>query len=99
MNVQWAPKGSYRSEHVLKFISNLEDRGTQLLPGRRQIFTLDDYSAHLDPTVKDALFKKGYWRDIIPGGVTGDVQVNDTHCHHAVKQEYRMQVSIIIINS
>ena len=87
--VQWAIKGSYRTEHVLKFVENLPDRGTILCPGRRQILTLDDYSAHLEPSVRKALFRKGYFLIVPGGGITGDVQINDTHYHHPAKDNYR----------
>ena len=86
--IQWAPKGSYRVEHVLKYIENLPTLPVTLTPGRMEIFTLDDYSAHLEPSVKGALFKKGYIPVIIGGGITGDVQVNDADYHHPVKGIY-----------
>ena len=92
--MQWGPKGSYRLEHVTKFVNNaLPKRPTDLAPGSRHILTLDDYSAHLDPAVKKAVYDRGYWRELIPGGITGDVQTNDTHYHHFVKINYRYEVS------
>ena len=50
---------------------------------------LDDYSVHLMPEVRQALLKKGYVLIIIGGGVTGDIQINDTSCHHFLKKNYR----------
>ena len=35
------------------------------------------------------MLKKGYILIVIGGGVTGDIQVNDTHYHHQLKQHYR----------
>ena len=53
------------------------------------IYVLDDYSVHLMPEVRQALFKKGYVLVVIGGGITGDVQINDTDCHHQLKTLYR----------
>jgi hypothetical protein len=89
VQVQWAEKGSYRLEHVLKYIERLPTIPTALFPAKRVIFTLDDYSAHLPVEVDDALIKKGYFPIKIGGGVTGDIQVNDTTYHRSSKNAYR----------
>ena len=77
--VQWAPKGSYREEHMLKTIEQLPDRSGTLfdrMTGKGYaIFVLDDYSVHLMPSVKQALLKRGYILINIGGGITGDCQV------------------------
>ena len=59
------------------------------VPGKRQIFTLDDSSAHLLPEIEKALHDKGYYLIIIGGRITGDVQVNDTAYHCSAKAAYR----------
>ena len=42
------------------------------------------------PEVRQTLFKKEYILVIIGGGgITGDVQINDTSCHHRLKSCYR----------
>ena len=41
------------------------------------------------PEVKQALLKKGYVLVVIGGGITGDIQINDTSCHHNLKKHYR----------
>ena len=51
-----------------------------------KIDTLDDYSAYLDIKVKCDLFSKGYILIVIGGGITGDMQPNDTALHHSLKQ-------------
>ena len=64
------------------------------LPNRFNLFTeqsfaiyvLDDYSVHLMLEVRQALFKKGYAVVIIDGGITGDIQINDTNCHRDLKK-------------
>ena len=53
------------------------------------IYVLDDYSVHLMLKVRQALFKKGYFLVIIGGGITGDIQINDTNCHRDLKKHYR----------
>ena len=53
------------------------------------IYVLDDYSVHLMPEVRQALLKKGYVLVVIGGGITGDIQINDTSCHHNLKKHYR----------
>ena len=77
---QWTDKGSYRVEHVLKYIESLPTIPIHFTPEKRRIFTLDNYSAHLVREVEEAFFKKGYFLIIIGGGITGtgDIQVNDT---------------------
>ena len=52
---------------------------------KRKIFTLGDYSGHLDPAVKESLTKRGYFLVILPGGITGDLQVNDIDLHNPLK--------------
>ena len=36
-----------------------------------------------------ALFKKRYILVINGGGITGDIQINDTSCHHHLKSHYQ----------
>ena len=58
---QWAPKGSYRLEHVIKFCDQIPVQPCAFFPQRHKIFTLDDYSPYLDRSVKEALKKRGYF--------------------------------------
>ena len=41
------------------------------------------------PEIREALFKKGYILVIVGGGITGDIQINDTHCQRRLKGQYR----------
>ena len=41
------------------------------------------------PEVKSALLKRGYILEGIGGGVTGDIQINDTDIHSPLKKKYR----------
>ena len=84
-------------DHVVKFCKQVPRQPTALFPKARKIFTLDDYSAHLDKEVKDALYDQGYFLVILPGGITGDLQVNDTDLHHPLKSAYREKESELMI--
>ena len=50
---------------------------------------MDDYSVHLLPEIRQALLKKGYVLVGIGGGITGDVQINETDMHAPLKSKYR----------
>ena len=95
VNFQWSDSGSYRQENVLKTISTLPTRigpiERNLPSGHKKfaIMTLDDFSAHLNEEVKQKLFQKGYILVLIGGGITGDIQPNDTALHHHLKENYR----------
>ena len=82
---KWAPKGSYRLEQMLRMISNLPNRFKIFTPKKCAIYVLDDYSVHLMPEIKEALLKRGYVPVIIGGGVTSDIQINDTDLHWPLK--------------
>ena len=49
---------------------------------------------------RQALFKKGYVFVIIGGGITGDIQINDTNCHGGLKKHYRdLEMKLMLENS
>ena len=75
MHYQWAPKGSYRLEQMLKTISHLPNRFNMFTPKNYAIYVLDDYSVYLLPEVKEALLKGGYVYVGIGGGITGNIQL------------------------
>ena len=58
---------------------------------------MNDYLAHLDPSVKEALKKRGYFLIVLPGGITDDLQVNGTYLHHDLKSSYRQKESLLMI--
>ena len=97
VTVQWAPKGSYKLENVVKFCDQVPAQPCVLFPQKRKIFTLDDYSAYLDPAVKESLSKRSYFLVILPGGITGDLQVNDTDLYHPLKASYREKEAALMI--
>ena len=39
--------------------------------------------------VRKALLKRGYILVLIGGGITGDIQINDTHLHAPLKAKFR----------
>lgn len=85
----WAPKGSYRLDTMLSTIANLPNRHNLFSQSNYALYILDDYSVHITDEVKKALLAKGYILVVIGGGITGDVQCNDTHVHHKLKKTYR----------
>ena len=89
VNYQWAPKGSYRIEQILDMIKQLPNRFNMFTEKGYAIYVLDDYSVHLIPEVRQVLFKKWFILVVTGGGITGDIQINDTSCHHNLKKHYR----------
>ena len=77
---------SYRLEHLKKTISNLTNRYNMFSEKDFAIYVLDDYAVHLMPEVRQALYDRGYVLVVMGGGITGDLQVNDTHTHRALKR-------------
>ncbi|KAI8490615.1 hypothetical protein Bbelb_318830 [Branchiostoma belcheri] len=61
------------------------------------ICILDDYSVHVTEEVRQALLARGYILVCMGGGITGDVQVNNTHLHHFLKAAYRQRESELMI--
>ena len=55
-----------------------------------RILLLDKFEAHLAPAVQAAAAAKKYVLIIIPGGLTGDVQVCDTDLNHRFKDAYKL---------
>ena len=56
---------------------------------------LDDYSVM--PEVRQTLWNLGYILVIIGGGITGFVEVNDTHLHKPLKNEYQKTKSELML--
>ena len=96
---QWADKDSYRLEQLLETIKHLPNRLNIFSHANFAIDVLDDYAVHLMPEVRQALWRRGSILVIIVGGITGFVQVNDTHLHKPLKGEYRMKKSELMLES
>jgi len=86
-SAQVCPKGSYRVEHVVSFLrTHLEEAG----PGRRwRIILADFYGPHADDAVFDLCWSRMYVILLIGGGVTGILQVPDTHLHAPLSRRYQ----------
>ena len=97
VTLQWVPKRSYRLDRAIKFCDQVPAQPCAFFLKRRKIFTLDDYSAHLDPSVKEALKKRGCFLIILPGGKTGDLQANDIDLHHDLKSSYPQKELLLMI--
>ena len=83
---QVGPKGSYRTDHVVEFLRrHLEPSSA----GRDwRIIMADFYGPHADTTVFDLCWSRQYVLILIGGGVTGILQVMDTHLHYSLSQRY-----------
>ena len=86
---QWAEKGSYRLPQMLQTIKNLPNRMHPFMKKAYAIYVLDDYAVHLQEEVRTALLERGYILVLIGGGITGDIQINDTDFHAPLKAKYR----------
>ena len=95
---QWAIKGSYRLEQLLKTIKELPNRKTSIFTqANYAIYVLDSYAVHLMPEVRVALWERGYVLVIIGGGITGFMQVNDTHLNRLIRAEYRKEEAKLML--
>ena len=74
---------------MLKMIENLPNRSHPWMKKDYAIYVLDNYAVHLMPEIRTALQNKGYILVLIGGGITGDIQANDTHFHGSFKANYR----------
>ena len=97
VKVQWTPKGSYRLDTMLTTISSMKNRSSMFTHKDYAIYVLDDYSVHITSEVRQALLARGYILVCIGGGITGDIQVNDTHVHHLLKTGYRERESALML--
>ena len=87
---QHAPKGSYRLEHVLRFLEQHLPEFTEERKSANdyRLLFLDAYAAHLDEQIWDLAWSRGFVTMIHGAGTTGIAQVNDTHLHSALETKY-----------
>ena len=90
VSLQASPKGSYREEHVLAFLSRWLPLWTvERAEAKDYLFVyLDAYSAHLTPVVRELCWERGCAVGYHGGCTTGIAQVNDTDLHAAFEREY-----------
>ena len=87
---QFAPKGSYRVEHVVQFLQRALPAWTEERAAAKdwRILYLDAYAAHFAQEVVDCAWAHGFvvlWHG---AGTTGLMQVNDTHLHASFERIY-----------
>ena len=90
MSFQYADKGSYRQEHMLRYLSRWLDPMTPAreAAGDYRIMYLDVAKSHLADPVVEASWDRGYIPLFHYGCTTGVAQVNDTHCHGDFERIY-----------
>ena len=60
-------------------------------PGRtmsQKVICLDLHASHMDPSVAELIESRGHVLQLLAGGTTGCVQINDTHLHQPSRKEY-----------
>ena len=77
--LQFGPKGSYRLEHTLEFYDWLVPEAES--EKECSVYLVDWFAPNLDEELDDLLENRGHACLRIPGCVTGQVQVPDTHLH------------------
>jgi hypothetical protein len=82
--VQWAERGSYRTEHVLDWLNLVLPRD-----GTKVCVLLDWYACHKDAEVVKFIRDRGHHLLLLGGGTTPWVQVPDTHLHHEFSQLFK----------
>ena len=87
--LQFSPKGSYRVEHVIEWLEWVIPRVLNGIDPDDVIVVLDWYKPHLDEAVKQTCKDLKVKVQYIGGGITGDVQVGDTHKHNPYQKKYR----------
>ena len=70
----------------------LPNRFNSFAPKYYVIYMLDIYIVHLPTEIRPTLLKHGYVLVVIRGGLTGDIQINDTDDHRHLKASYRKLV-------
>ena len=85
--LQFGPKGSYRLPQLLSFLDWAMP--SVVTAAETQVVVLDWFAPHIDPMVDDAMRQKNHSVLRIGGGLTGDVQVGDTHRHGPYSKAYR----------
>ena len=96
---QWAPKGSYRQEHLIHYLGHVLDPWTDARAASRdyRVMMMDVARSHVDTEVTDFAWLRGYVVLYHYGHTTGVCQVNDTDCHAAFEREY-MEVEQVFFN-
>lgn len=94
MYLQLAPKGSYRLDNLLDFLSwdlgSADPPDIAQQPGANaEVVLLDWFAPHLDKKVDKLAQARGHVVLRIPGGATPWVAPPDTHAHQPYEREYK----------
>ena len=87
----YAEKGSYRAANIIDFLAKwLEPMSAERHAARDyRLLYLDVARSHLDPSVADFAWTRGYLTLYHFGGTTGVAQVNDTDLHAEMEKIYQ----------
>ena len=90
VSLQWAEKGSYRLEHLLKYLKRWLDAMTPARVAAKdyRILLLDVAKSHIGPEISDLCWERGYLVMYHYGCTTGVAQVNDTDLHGSFQTVY-----------
>ena len=53
-----------------------------------QVICMDSHASHMDASFVELIESRGHVVLLHGGGLTGCVQINDTHMHQSVREEY-----------
>lgn len=90
VKLQFAPKGSYRLEHTVEYYEWMFEEQA-LAAGEEPHFVciMDWFKPNMDPATLSCVEARGGMRLLIPGNLTGHVQVNDTRLHSPYASKYK----------
>ena len=90
VSLQWADKGSYRQEHILRYLGRWLDPWTdeRAQSNDYRILMLDVAGSHIVDDVLDFAWSRGYIALFHYGCTTGVGQVNDTDLHGPFERVY-----------
>jgi len=90
MSKQVGPKGSYRTDHIITFLARwlLPWSAERAAAQDWRLLYMDAYRAHMDDTIAELCYERGYILLFHYGCTTGIAQVNDTDLHQAFSKLY-----------
>ena len=60
---------------------------------KSHVICLDWHASHMDPSVAELIESRGHVLQLLAGGTTGCVQINDTHLHATLQERFRKAMS------
>ena len=78
--------GSYRASDMKEFLEHfIKPAGEDY---ESQVICMDSHASHMDASFVELSESHGHVVLLHGGGLTGCVQINDTHMHQSVREEY-----------